>query len=112
MAMIIFPVALNTPARVGLLRRLHRFTGYLRPYVFNTLCMVFFLRGRYVCISTLLTPITFAFCLFSFIPFRDSKLTRILQSSLGGNAKTSMICTITPAAVEETISTLKVKKKK
>ncbi|CAH3028289.1 unnamed protein product, partial [Porites evermanni] len=43
----------------------------------------------------------------SFIPFRDSKLTRILQSSLGGNAKTSMICTITPAAVEETISTLK-----
>ena len=48
---------------------------------------------------------------FSFIPFRDSKLTRILQSSLGGNAKTSMICTITPAAVEETISTLKVKKK-
>ncbi|XP_068683876.1 centromere-associated protein E-like isoform X2 [Montipora foliosa] len=43
----------------------------------------------------------------SFVPFRDSKLTRILQSSLGGNAKTSMICTITTAAVEETISTLK-----
>jgi len=43
----------------------------------------------------------------TFVPFRDSKLTRILQSSLGGNAKTSMICTITPAAVEETISTLK-----
>ena len=44
----------------------------------------------------------------SFVPFRDSKLTRILQSSLGGNAKTSMICTITTAAIEETISTLKV----
>ncbi|XP_022801236.1 kinesin-like protein KIN-7I [Stylophora pistillata] len=43
----------------------------------------------------------------SFIPFRDSKLTRILQSSLGGNAKTSMLCTITPAAIEESISTLK-----
>ncbi|KAJ7357839.1 hypothetical protein OS493_022657 [Desmophyllum pertusum] len=43
----------------------------------------------------------------SFIPFRDSKLTRILQSSLGGNAKTSMICTITPVAIEESISTLK-----
>ncbi|KAJ7371492.1 hypothetical protein OS493_025393 [Desmophyllum pertusum] len=43
----------------------------------------------------------------SFIPFRDSKLTRILQSSLGGNAKTSMICTITPAAIEESNSTLK-----
>ncbi|XP_075972662.1 uncharacterized protein LOC142974303 [Anticarsia gemmatalis] len=38
--------------------------------------------------------------------YRDSKLTRILQNSLGGNAKTSIICAVTPAAVEETISTL------
>ncbi|KAJ2938833.1 hypothetical protein O0L34_g18458 [Tuta absoluta] len=38
--------------------------------------------------------------------YRDSKLTRILQNSLGGNAKTSIICAITPASVEETISTL------
>ncbi|XP_052751578.1 kinesin-related protein 4-like [Galleria mellonella] len=38
--------------------------------------------------------------------YRDSKLTRILQNSLGGNAKTSIICAITPAAVDETISTL------
>ncbi|CAG9791805.1 unnamed protein product [Diatraea saccharalis] len=36
----------------------------------------------------------------------QTKLTRILQNSLGGNAKTSIICAITPAAVEETISTL------
>ncbi|KAK3699582.1 hypothetical protein QZH41_014293, partial [Actinostola sp. cb2023] len=43
----------------------------------------------------------------SFIPFRDSKLTRILQSSLGGNAKTAILCTVTPVSVEETISTLK-----
>ncbi|XP_063379852.1 centromere-associated protein E-like [Cydia fagiglandana] len=40
------------------------------------------------------------------INYRDSKLTRILQNSLGGNAKTSIICAVTPAAVEETISTL------
>ncbi|KAH7692690.1 Plus-end-directed kinesin ATPase protein [Dioscorea alata] len=31
------------------------------------------------------------------IPYRDSKLTRILQSSLGGNARTAIICTISPA---------------
>ncbi|CAH9088381.1 unnamed protein product [Cuscuta epithymum] len=31
------------------------------------------------------------------IPYRDSKLTRILQSSLGGNAKTAIICTLSPA---------------
>ncbi|KAG5018241.1 Kinesin-related protein 4 [Glycine soja] len=31
------------------------------------------------------------------IPYRDSKLTRILQNSLGGNARTAIICTISPA---------------
>ncbi|KAJ3035299.1 hypothetical protein HDV00_004075 [Rhizophlyctis rosea] len=43
------------------------------------------------------------------IPYRDSKLTRILQPSLGGNARTAIICTITPASshVDETVSTLK-----
>ncbi|XP_056659099.1 centromere-associated protein E [Monodelphis domestica] len=41
-----------------------------------------------------------------FINYRDSKLTRILQNSLGGNAKTLIICTITPVSLEETLSTL------
>ena len=43
------------------------------------------------------------------IPYRDSKLTRILQPALGGNSRTAIICTITPAAIhcEETHSTLK-----
>ncbi|XP_010061633.2 kinesin-like protein KIN-7N isoform X1 [Eucalyptus grandis] len=42
------------------------------------------------------------------IPYRDSKLTRILQPALGGNAKTSIICTIAPEEVhvEETKGTL------
>lgn len=30
------------------------------------------------------------------IPFRDSKLTRILSNALGGNSLTSLICTIAP----------------
>ncbi|MED6146292.1 hypothetical protein PIB30_033212 [Stylosanthes scabra] len=42
------------------------------------------------------------------IPFRDSKLTRILQSSLGGNARTAIICTMSPARshAEQTRNTL------
>lgn len=40
------------------------------------------------------------------INYRDSKLTRILQPSLGGNSLTAIICTITPAAIEETNFTL------
>ncbi|KAB7497065.1 Centromere-associated protein E [Armadillidium nasatum] len=41
------------------------------------------------------------------INFRDSKLTRILQNSLGGNAKTVIICTVTPANKEQTLSTVR-----
>ena len=42
------------------------------------------------------------------IPYRDSKLTHILKDSLGGNAKTSIIATISQleSNIEETISTL------
>lgn len=45
----------------------------------------------------------------SFVPFRDSKLTRMLKDSLGGNCKTVMIATVSPASFqnEETINTLK-----
>lgn len=43
------------------------------------------------------------------IPYRDSKLTRILQPSLGGNAKTVIICNMTPASIhaDESHSTLR-----
>jgi len=41
------------------------------------------------------------------IPYRDSKLTRILQPALGGNAKTSIICTIAPEEVEAVILVLR-----
>ncbi|XP_043063567.1 osmotic avoidance abnormal protein 3 [Drosophila ficusphila] len=43
------------------------------------------------------------------VPFRDSKLTRLLQDSLGGNTKTLMISCISPSEknYDETISTLR-----
>ena len=43
------------------------------------------------------------------IPYRDSKLTRLLQDSLGGNTKTVMVANIGPADYnyDETISTLR-----
>lgn len=43
-----------------------------------------------------------------YIPYRDSKLTRILQDSLGGNTKTVMIATVATNSTnyEETLSTL------
>ncbi|XVE61822.1 hypothetical protein DITRI_Ditri06bG0070100 [Diplodiscus trichospermus] len=42
------------------------------------------------------------------IPYRDSKLTRLLRDSLGGKTKTCIIATISPSAnsLEETLSTL------
>ena len=44
----------------------------------------------------------------SHISYRDSKLTRILKESLGGNAKTSLIVTVSPSTynTEETMSSL------
>lgn len=43
------------------------------------------------------------------VPYRDSKLTRLLQDSLGGNTKTVMIANISGADYnyEETLSTLR-----
>ncbi|KAI4342402.1 hypothetical protein MLD38_027035 [Melastoma candidum] len=45
----------------------------------------------------------------SHVPYRDSKLTRLLQSSLSGCGHVSLICTVTPASsnMEETHNTLK-----
>lgn len=42
-------------------------------------------------------------------PYRDSKLTRLLQDSLGGNTKTVMIANVGPADYnfDETLSTLR-----
>ena len=43
------------------------------------------------------------------VPYRESKLTRVLQESLGGNAKTALIITCSPSVYNEseTLSTLR-----
>ena len=45
----------------------------------------------------------------NYIPYRDSKLTRILRHALGGNSRSTIICTISPAAMNYhlTLSTLR-----
>jgi Kinesin motor domain len=44
------------------------------------------------------------------VPYRDSKLTRMLQDSLGGNSQTLVVCCVSPAEsnMHETISALRV----
>ena len=60
----------------------------------STLCHV---------ISSLINPNA------TYIPYRDSKLTRMLQDSLGGNTKTVMIANVGPSDYnyDETINTLR-----
>ena len=43
------------------------------------------------------------------VPYRDSKLTRMLQDSLGGNSRTVMIACVSPADVnlDESLNTLR-----
>lgn len=43
------------------------------------------------------------------IPYRDSKLTRLLKDSLGGNCRTVMIANVSPSSksYDDTLNTLK-----
>lgn len=43
------------------------------------------------------------------VPYRQSALTRILETALGGNSVTTMICAVSPANdnYEQTLSTLR-----
>ena len=55
------------------------------------------------CISALAKPNR------THVPYRDSVLTRLLQASLGGNSRTLLIATVSPAdkCVDESLSTLR-----
>merc|ERR1719230_1986825 len=46
---------------------------------------------------------------YTHVPYRDFKLTRVLQESVGGNSKTSLIITCSPSNFneQETLSTLR-----
>uniref|UniRef100_M4FC78 Kinesin motor domain-containing protein n=1 Tax=Brassica campestris TaxID=3711 RepID=M4FC78_BRACM len=65
-------------------------------------------EGSYIN-KSLLTLETLRDVKASHVPYRDSKLTRILHSSLSGHGRVSLICTVTPASrsSEETHNTLK-----
>jgi centromeric protein E len=43
----------------------------------------------------------------AFVPYRDSKLTRLLRPALEGNANTAIVCTINPMEGKETTATLR-----
>lgn len=55
------------------------------------------------------TPTCFPQGRKSHVPYRDSKLTRLLKDSIGGNCRTVMIAAISPSslAYEDTYNTLK-----
>lgn len=62
-----------------------------------------------LCLGNVISALTEESKKSNHIPYRDSKLTRILQDSLGGNANTFMIACTSPAEsnFEETLNTLK-----
>ncbi|KAF9606944.1 hypothetical protein IFM89_030242, partial [Coptis chinensis] len=69
--------------------------------------------GECIVLPRLSLPHLFFVCFFwqsnwGHVPYRDSKLTRILQPSLGGNANTAIICNITLAQIhaDETKSSI------
>ncbi|EAS01503.2 kinesin motor catalytic domain protein (macronuclear) [Tetrahymena thermophila SB210] len=61
------------------------------------------------CLGNVISALTDSKSPKSHIPYRDSKLTRLLEDSLGGNCKTTMMAMISPAleAFSESLSSLK-----
>ena len=65
-------------------------------------------RGLLV-LGNVISALTDTTSKFIHVPYRESKLTRILQDSLGGNSLTGMIACVSPAEsnYEESLNTIK-----
>jgi len=61
------------------------------------------------CLGNVISALTDSKSQKGHIPYRDSKITRLLEDSLGGNCKTTMMAMISPAldAFNESLSSLK-----
>ncbi|KAI8067533.1 kinesin motor domain-containing protein [Gongronella butleri] len=68
-----------------------------------------FINKSLLTLGTVIAKLTEPGRIAGHIPYRDSKLTRLLQSSLSGRARVVVICTISPTlfTVDESINTLK-----
>jgi len=62
-----------------------------------------------LCLGNVISALTDESNRIFHVPYRDSKLTRILQDSLGGNSRTTMIAHVSPAEYnyEESLNTLR-----
>ncbi|BGP12111.1 Kinesin-like protein kip2 [Rhodosporidiobolus nylandii] len=68
-----------------------------------------FINRSLLTLGTVIAKLTDASSSTAHIPYRDSKLTRLLQPALSGNSRVAVVCTVSPDAEQatETLSTLK-----
>ncbi|GAA6044376.1 hypothetical protein JCM8097_004902 [Rhodosporidiobolus ruineniae] len=72
-----------------------------------------FINRSLLTLGTVIAKLTDPASSSSHIPYRDSKLTRLLQPALSGNSRVAVVCTVSPDAEQatETLSTLKFAKR-
>ncbi|GAA6057502.1 hypothetical protein JCM3770_000589 [Rhodotorula araucariae] len=72
-----------------------------------------FINKSLLALSSVISKLTDPTASTAHIPFRDSKLTRLLQPALSGNSRVAVVCTVSPDAEQaaETLGTLKFAKR-
>ncbi|BGP47392.1 Kinesin-like protein kip2 [Rhodotorula kratochvilovae] len=72
-----------------------------------------FINKSLLALSSVISKLTDPSASSAHIPFRDSKLTRLLQPALSGNSRVAVVCTVSPDAEQaaETLGTLKFAKR-